>query len=459
MSRLMRSVTDFRPWSPFLATALLSGGLGVILGVATLISPLLGVALLAGVALAYHLALYPFRLSYLLLIAIIFTSAIPRNRIFPVLKVNEVVLILAIGWLVILQHEPRRIIFPGTSLAALAILALGTSIVPLIVYRLRGFSLSISETLGLIAPLQYLCLFYFFALLPKNEGQRHDIIQFMWFLASIVAVIGLLQAAHVGPITAFLHRFYPSDQTTAAVQAGRLTSVFGAWNVLGTFLMSVLVMALAFQNYPRTRLQRLNMRVMVLLVLPCLLATNFYASLAGLALSYVIINLIQPHDQRITLLILLFLVVLAVALWPILSVRIQYQFDSGSLVPHTVRYRLLVWEKFYIPLIERSPLWGVSPNLDNVTFAYAESEYLFMAFHAGVIAVASHLIWVLLLLGWLWTTMKQGPTLSQNLSVSAFTLLIVYSVMGVTNPVFTYSGAMDYFWISLGLIVGERMSV
>ena len=82
-----------------------------------------------------------------------------------------------------------------------------------------------------------------------------------------------------------------------------------------------------------------------------------------------------------------------------------------------------------------------------------------MAFHAGVIAVASHLIWVLLLLGWLWNTQKQGPALSQNLSVSAFTLLIVYSAMGVTNPIFTYSGAMDYFWISLGLIVGERMTV
>jgi hypothetical protein len=376
-----------------------------------------------------------------------------------VLKVNEIALIVALGWLIILPEEKRRgsVIFPGMVLAALAILAAGTAIIPLAAYRLRGFSLSISEILGLVAPLQYLCLFYFFAVFPKDEAQRHRVIQFMWFLASIVAVIGLLQAAHVGPVTAFLKRFYPSEQTTQAVQVGRMTSVFGAWNVLGTFLMSVLVMALAFQNYPRSPLYRLNTRVMVLLVLPCLLATNFYASLAGLAMSFVILNLIQPRDKRVMLLILLLVVVAAIILWPLISTRIQYQFDSGTLVPQTVRYRILVWEKFYIPMIERSPVWGVSPNLDSVTFAYADSQYLYMAFHAGVIAVASHLIWVALLSGWLYGVMRSGPELSRNLGAAAFTLLIVYSVMGITNPIFTYSGAMDYFWISLGLIVNERM--
>ena len=191
--------------------------------------------------------------------------------------------------------------------------------------------------------------------------------------------------------------------------------------------------------------------------MPCLLATNYYSSLAGLAMSFVIINLIQPRDKRVILLILLFLVVAVVILWPVISLRIEYQFDSGSFVPKTVQYRLLVWEKFYLPMIQRDPVWGVSPNLDSVAFAYAESQYLFMAFHAGVIAVASHLLWAAILLGWLFGAIRNGSELSRNLSTAAFTLLIVYSVMGITNPVFTYSGAMDFFWISLGLIVSERI--
>ncbi|MCD4670350.1 MAG: O-antigen ligase family protein [Actinomycetia bacterium] len=459
MSGFSRSAEYHQPAFPFLTALLLSCGFGVVLGISTLVSPLLSAALLAVFALVYHLVIHPFRVSYLVLIAIIFTSAIPRNRIFPVLKINEIILVLAMGWLLLPQKEPRRraIILPGVPLVASAILVVGTAITPLVAYRMRGFSLSTSEILGLIAPIQYLCLFYFFALFPKNEAQRHQIIQLMWFLASIVAVIGLLQAARIGPVTAFLNRFYPSEHTIEAVEYGRLTSVFGAWNVFGAFLMSMLVMALAFQKYPRAPHYQLNLTVMVLLVLTCLLATNSYASLIGLALSVVILNLIQSHDKRLILYILLFIAVAAVILWPIISIRLADQFNSDSLVPQTIRYRFMVWEKFYIPMIQRSPLWGVSPNLDNVTFPYAESQYLYMAFHAGAISVASHLVWAALLLGWLFGIARHGPELSRNLGAATFTLLIVYSLMGITNPVFTYSGAIDIFWISLGLIVNERI--
>ncbi len=443
----------------FLTGLLLSGGFGVVLGVAILVSPLLSVVLLAVFALVYHLALYPFRLSYLLLGAIIFTSAIPRHRIVPILKVNEIVLILALGWLFIPQayQHRRSITFPGTLVAALAILALGTAIVPLIAYLLRGFALSTNDILGLIAPLQYLCLFYFFALFPKTEAQRHRIIQFMWFLASVVAVIGLLQALHVGPVVALLNRLYPSTHTANAAEVGRVTSIFGAWNALGTFLMTVLVMAMAFQQYSRTRLYRFNMRMMVLLVLPCLLATNFYSGLIGLSVGFVIVNLIRPLDKRVIFLVLLFVIVAVIVLWPLISVRIEYQFDSGSLVPQTIHYRLQVWEKFYLPLIQRDFLWGGAPNFDNIIFAYAESQYLFLALHAGMIALVSHLVWVVLLAGWLFGTIQHGPELSRNLGVTAFTLVVVYSLMGITNPVFTYSGSLDFFWISLGLIVSERV--
>jgi len=44
----------------------------------------------------------------------------------------------------------------------------------------------------------------------------------------------------------------------------------------------------------------------------------------------------------------------------------------------------------------------------------------------------------------------------QSLNAVLFASLIVLSVMGVTNAVFTYSGAADYLWAIMGLLVVER---
>ncbi len=438
-----------------------SGGFGIMLGAATLVSPIIALALIGVLVVGYVVLQAPYSLVYMLLVAIVFTSATERGAFIPILKPNEIVLVLVFGFLFVPQpkHWPKSIILPGMPFAAVAILVIGTALVPLVSYKLRGFALSTSDILSLIAPIQYLCLFSFFALFPRNEAQRHRVIQVMWLLASLVAIIGLLQAARIGPVTSFLTRFYPSDHTDTAVTYSRLTSVFGAWNVLGAFLMSMLVLALALQDYPRSRLYQLNLRLMVLVAVPCLIATNTYANLIGLALSFVLLNVIQPRDLRRFAFILLFVVLAAIALWPFISARLAYQFQStdGSLLPQTVQYRILVWEKFYIPLILRDPIWGVSPTLENVIFAHAESQYLYMAFQAGIIAVVSHLAWVGLTLGWLFGTMRRGPLLSRNLAAGAFTLLLVYSLMGITNPVFTYSGSMDFFWIVLGLIVNERI--
>jgi hypothetical protein len=58
---------------------------------------------------------------------------------------------------------------------------------------------------------------------------------------------------------------------------------------------------------------------------------------------------------------------------------------------------------------------------------------------------------VVMLLVWLARRIRSTSGLPYYLASALFTLLIVLSVMGVANPVFTYSGSIDFLWISLGL--------
>jgi hypothetical protein len=426
--------------------------LGLTLGISFLISPLLGAAVTAGLAAIWWFVPRWMQTSYILIGAIVFTSAVPRGQLVPILRLNEIVLMATILLLPIgLAGRAKLERIPGLPLTAIAILVVGTSVLPTMIYLLKGFPLTIEDILSLLGPLQYPLIFWFFATVPQTEAHRHQVIQFMFLTCSVVSLIGLLQAFGLGPIVAFLNSLYPSEHTTESAAAGRVTSVLGAWNSLGTFLMFNLVIALALQNYPSKAIYRANTFIMICLALPCLLATNFYAAILGMATSFVMLKLIEPRGFRIVFMVGLLFLVAIVLLWPQINTRLEYQFSEGELLPQTIRFRVEVWQNYYIGPILESPYSGVSPTARQLGFVWAESQYIYLLFRSGVFALISHLLWVVTLLVWLARRIRSTSGLPYYLASALFTLLIVLSVMGVANPVFTYSGSIDFLWISLGL--------
>lgn len=187
---------------------------GTLLGLVFLVSPLAGFALIGVLMSLYFLIPYPLRVACILIAAILLTSAMPRGQVIPLLKVNELILIMAFITLLfegMTRHKAATV--PGTPLVASIILVTGTSLVPMVIYQLRGITLDIEERLDLLAPLQYLGLFWFFAVIAKTTQQRHTIIQFMFLCCSVIALVGLLQAAKIDPVMSFLNTSYPSEHT------------------------------------------------------------------------------------------------------------------------------------------------------------------------------------------------------------------------------------------------------
>lgn len=431
---------------------------GVLVGTAYLLSPLASIALIGGLASLYLLVPHPLRVACILIAAIALTSATPRGAFVPFLKVNELVLVLAFILLFfegVAQSRMGNV--PGTPLVAFIILAAGTSLAPTVYYWVRGAGLDMEEIFSLIAPMQYLVLFWFFAVIAKTTQQRHAIVQFMFLCCSGVALVGLLQAAKIGPISSFLKTWYPSEQTFESAQWGRVTSVLGAWNCLGTFMMFNLLVASAIQYNLDRPIFQLNTLVMVLLAVPCLLATNFYAGVLGLVAGFIILKTIDPRGLKVVIPILLIVAVAAVLLWPSISARLREQFPGDELLPETIQYRITLWEDYYIPSIQKSIVWGVNPSSQHVFWEFPESQYIYLLFRSGLVSLLSHLLWVVILLAWLSRIIRQERGLTSKLALSIAAQLIVLSIMGLTNPVFTYSATIDFLWINLGLVVSERM--
>lgn len=431
--------------------------LGLVLGAASLVSPAVGLALALAFVAVYAAMQKPIVLGYLTILGIAFTSGMQRGALLPQVKPNEIIL-LAVAVLtlpfIILKRVPK-VRFPRRLIAGQAILALGTALLPLVSYPLRGIALSFSEIFSLSAPLQYLLLFWVFSLLPANDREQRNLFALMIASSVAVALIGMLQAAQIGPVIRFLNTYYPSQHSEVAQKFGRITSVMGAWNGLGTYFVVTLLFLVSYQQPEASqRSRRWVLAAMVLCGLG-LLASGSFAGVFGLVVGMLIISLITRRGFKNMALMFAVLLLAGILLSGYLGTRMKDQFGQGEIVPQTLAYRFYLWKTIFIPLAKQYWLWGYRASFTRLAWAWAESQYLFLLLRTGIWSLLAHFAWVGLTLSWLVRKLKTKDPLAQSLATGLFSILIVLSIMGFTNEVFTYSGVMDYVWIALGLLAGS----
>jgi hypothetical protein len=436
-----------------------AGGLAV--AALTVAAPLAVALLAVGAAALAGLSRGPLRPIVLLVVVVVliaFTSAMPRGLVVPLLAPNEALLLLVLVVAVVeALLARRRNVIPSLVLVGIAAFALGTSFIPLGAYLLRGVSLETADFFSLLAPLHYLVLFWLFAHVPRGERERRAVVHVMVATGSIVALIGLLQAAGVGPVVALLERWYPHGHLDAAGTAGRVTSVLGAWNALGLYLLTNLLLIAAVAVDEKRPLGRLNLRVATALALLCLLATNLYSGLIGVVVGYALIKRLDPRGIGAVVPLVVIGAIGFVLLLPELTLRFGQQFGSGSWIPQTLGFRWYVWQEYFIPPIAASPIWGVHPTYGHLAFPYPESQYIHYLFRSGLVSLAGHLVWLgALTLSLVRMRRRLEERFARSLALVPLALMLVFSLIGLINPVFTYTASMASFWIVLGLVVNAH---
>ncbi len=429
--------------------------LGAAIGASSFVSPLIPAGVILGAGAAALALSYPVVMCYALIAAVTFLSGMPRGGLIPMLIPNEPLLVVSAGmtFLIVMLRRDRVTISRYVS-AALAIMVLGTALIPVIAYYARAFPLAIGDVLNLVAPIQYIVLMWLFARLPRSEEDRYKLVQFMLVCASIVALIGLMQAMRISFISNFIATVYDSHHVRDAAQYGRVTSVLGAWNALGNYLMLNLLIVFSLQGYEKLgRWGKLNLIATLAFSAACLLATGSFASLGGLAAGIVVIKFFDRRGLKLLVLLACGMIVGALLLQDLIIGRLEYQFGGtgDSLVPATFAYRIKIWVEVYLPVIGRNPLWGLTPNFSELGWPWAESQYLYLMVRSGVVSLVAHLLYVIILMGWAYRRIRFAVGLNRAMAIALFTLLAMLSIMGFTNEVFTSSGVIDYMWIMIGL--------
>jgi hypothetical protein len=446
---------------------------GLAIGAASFLSPFIGVAIIFLIVVLIAALNKPVTLLFLYTFTIVLFSGIPRGELIPLIVPNEPFLALTFGagLLIILltnagRHDTEKI--SPYVILAIVVYFVGTALLPTLVYLMRGWRLSIPQMLNLLAPIQYLILFWVSANLPRNEEERLQLLHVMIFCASIVSITGLLQAVGFGPMMAILERFYPSEHLATAVESGRVTSILNAWNSLGNFLMIALVLILNVAGLNRAgTLGKINIVTALLLCVACLIASGSFASFGGVILALAITKFFDRRGLKLLGWMAILGVLAVIVLWPIISIRFDYQFGGAgnSGTPQTLEYRFHLWETIFFPALGKNNnwAWGISPLLNTgiFTWAWTENHYLFLLVRSGIISLVAHLLWVGMMMRWMWNIRKRSESDVQRMIANvAFALMATLTLMGMTNEVFTNSGSIDYFWMLMGIAAkgGDMMT-
>lgn len=444
---------------------LLGVGIGVLLGASVLLgawAPAAIAGVLAAAAIVLRLPLRPIHLVYGLVFLTPFTAAMPRGQIVPFLTANDVLVILATTVaLVYTLMEKRNGFLPRPLMLAIIAFVLGTCLGPVVLYQLRGDTLALDDIFSLVSPLKYLLVLWLFAIVPKTAEERAGLVRMMVLSAGVVAIIGLLQAAGIDPVVNLINSVYPSEQTSRSLDVGRVTSVLGAWNSLGLFLLSTLLIIAATivdQTSPRRRREWV---VVAGIVLICLLATNLYSGLLGAALGLVLIKTSDPRGLRSLVPLVVVALLGSVALLPTIVNRAEAQFTGDSWIPQTLRFRYEVWTRYFIPEIAQQPLLGVQPTFEEVEFPHPESQYIYYLYRSGILSLIGHVVWMIGTVVWLVSARRREPpgpsrNVNRSLALVSIVLILVSSLIGLINPVFTYTASMTFFWMILGLILNAQ---
>jgi len=142
---------------------------------------------------------------------------------------------------------------------------------------------------------------------------------------------------------------------------------------------------------------------------------------------------------------------------PLVRQRLDFQFRHGGILPATLVFRFRVWREVFWPAIRENLLWGNHLTIPP-TFAWqwAESEYISILFRFGLVGLLAHLAWVGVTLAWLYRIFRQSVGFLRSVVTGALTILVVLSITGLTNAVFTFNGTADYLWIMLALVAGSE---
>jgi hypothetical protein len=402
--------------------------------------------------------------AYVLLFLTPFLVGVERGRLVPVVRLHEALLVL-LGTIVLARLAVLRLPRGGVVLrlnridAAILLLALTSSVLPLLWLVARGRPVSQEDALSTLAIWKLYAVFALVRATVRTEAAVRGCLVAALAATALVAIVATLQSTGVGGVGALLERYWEAP-STGGQAGGRASATFGSSIATADYLAYGLAIALAWGR-------RLGPDVVVgavaVAALVGAIAAAQFSGFVALAVVAVVVARVTGASRLLVAAAAPATLVAGGLLWPAIHARLT-EFSSPQGVPSSWLGRWDNLSTFYLPeLADFNFVLGVTPN--QVLQApetwreviFLESGHLWLLWVGGIPLLAAYAVFVVRGLRASSIVARSAEGAIGVAGVASLAALAAMAVLTVLDPHLTLRGAGDLLFVLLALaLVGAR---
>jgi hypothetical protein len=442
--------------------ALVSLSVAILAAPLAVLVPLPMLALgLGAMALATAVALYPPLGAYLLLATTPLIVGIERGVAIPVLRPNEV-LILLVGGSLLARHLvglPTVHLFRdrvrGVDASILA-LAITSSLTPVLWMVARGKQVTSDDLLYAMTLWKYFAVYLIVRSSVRTERQ---VLRCLWIsiiVASVVAVVAILQVLNLFGVPGLLASHYVTPGDVEDLFEARGSATLGSPFAVADVLTLNLAIAFGLLVWKRRRpVLIIGISVLLLLGVP---ASGQFSSVIALVVGAVAVGLLTRRLKRVGIVLLGVAPVAVLVLQPVVARRLS-DFDPITGLPYSWVGRLRNLRTYFWPELfsDFNYVLGVRPsarirvNLAWREYVWIESGHTWLLWTGGIPLVLAF-VWFLVVC--LRKTARVARARTDAIGIAAlacFSGLCIVAVLMALDPHLTLRGTADLLFSLLAL--------
>ncbi len=318
----------------------------------------------------------------------------------------------------------------------------------------------------MLGPVQYFLLYRTIRMWAATRERRSFVIRWILLASVPVAILALAQVANVPGTRTLAVRYAGNvDELKTYSAFFRATALFSQGHVLAAYLMVVIALAAACLIGDRSvGLARSSLTGIIVLDAAALGATATATPTIGLVVCAVLLGWWYGKLGRTTLALSVLACVGAILFAGTLAKKFSEETSTSSAItagivvntggplPNTVAFRLALWEREFLPTIDRHLWTGYGPNLPpGAIWQYTESFYITLLLRGGIPFLAVFLLMMVVAGRAGFRRRGDQRALGRTLTV----VVLVLTAMHTQENYFVYDGFAQVWWILLGLTVAS----